>query len=326
MKIPFFKYDFTDEMAENVLEVLKSGKYIMGEEVSLFEQELAEYYDVEYAIAVGNGSDALYIACEAMDERKWVEVPVYTFIATAEAVVRSDRYVDFADIDPDTLCADTTGITVNLYGNVIRESNAFIQDMAQAFGAPLVCPVGCLSFFPTKTMGCCGDGGAIITNDPEVAEFARRIRIHGAFGKYKYSMHGVNSRLDAVQARILRLRLRNIDNEINCRKIIAQTYGMYLGAVEEIRLPYVDSTFNYYVIMAKDRNALKSHLDEKGIGSMIYYPDTLDRTLLFSDGSGEFPVAEQACAENLALPMHPQLDPETVGEVCDAIKEFYHAT
>ena len=318
VKIPFFKSIYTedDRYYASVFDVIKSGQYIGGEEVKRFEDKVKAFYGVKHAIGCNSGTDALYLAL--VGSGVWYmgySVPALTFVATAEAVIRSGAQPVFIDVDDESLCADSA-LSVNLYGNETQACE--IQDMCQAFGANFVGEFGCFSFFPTKVLGGIGDGGMVITNNDEAAETIRSVQQHGRSkeNKYEYERHGINSRLDPIQAAVLNVRIDGILEELVRRKELADMYDNYLRGY--VRLPYKDSVYNYYVIRSPERDKIKKHLDSEGIGCMIYFPKSLNQYDLFPDA--ECPVAEKACRENLALPFYPNMKNEHVKIVSDAVK------
>jgi len=320
MKIPFFKsiYAEDDRYYAAVFDVIKSGQYIMGDEVRRFEDKVKAFYNVKHAIGCGSGSDALYLALEAIGAsfRRAYSVPALTFVATVESVMRSGRIPMIMDVDDESLCVDAD-VSVNLYGNAVN--SCIVQDMCQAFGAKFVGVFGCFSFFPTKVLGGIGDGGMVITNDDESADIIRSMQQHGRSkeNKYEYERHGINSRLDPIQAAVLNVRLDGILDELVRRKDIAYMYNEQLDGY--VRLPYGDSVYNYYVIRSEHRDKIKKHLDSEGIGCMIYFPKALNEYDLFPDAS--CPIAEKACRENLALPMYPNMPTSHVKIVSDAVKK-----
>jgi len=318
--IPFFRSIYVDEPWKyaGALDVLASGMYINGPAVKEFEDKVCAFYTVKHAIGCGSGSDALYMACEAAygDRKQWVGVPALTFIATAESVGRIGAIPSFRDVDDETLCSDSQDVNVNLYGNHSKPCR--VQDMCQAFGQEFNGELGCFSFFPTKILGGCGDGGMVITDNDSYAGEIRSLQQHGRSkaDKYEYERHGINSRLDAVQAAILSVRLDGILDELVRRKELAQMYDEQLKGY--VRLPYSDSVYNYYVIRSEHRDKIKKHLDSQDIGCMIYFPKSLNQYALFPDAT--CPIAEKACQEVLALPFYPNMPDNHVKIVSDAVK------
>ena len=320
--IKFFKsiYSEDERYYATAFDVLKSGVYIGGDEVKRFEDKVKAFYGVKHAIGVNSGSDALYLAINATGvfSQSVMTTPL-TFVATSEAIIRAGGRPLFEDVDDESLCLDASVVGVNLYGNSIKMCET--QDMAQAFGARFVGELGCFSFFPTKVLGGCGDGGMIITDNDEYADTIRSEASHGRSknDKYDYIHHGINSRLDALQAALLNLRIDGILNELVRRKELAQMYDEGLKGLPGVRIPYQDSVYNYYVPRFKDRDKVKKHLDSLQIGNMIYFPKSLNQYALFPDA--ECPIAEKACTEVLALPFYPNMPDSDVQIVCEEIRK-----
>jgi len=344
-------------------EVVASGMFILGKTVEEFEQELARYCGVKHAIGVANGSDALYIALVALGIGKGDEVITtpFTFFATAGSIVRTGATPVFADIDPQTFNLDPVEVAkkvtpktkaimpVHLFGqpcdmdpiNDIAKQYGLkvVEDAAQAIGATYrgrkvgtLGDAACISFFPTKNLGAFGDAGAIVTNDDEVDEKCRMIRAHRSKKKYVHEMMGINSRLDALQAKVLNLKLKYLDEWIDRRRVLAAKYSELLSnsCFGKVRVPYVADecyhVFHQYTISVEDRNALQAYLGKEGIGSTVYYPIPLHLQKVFVDlgyKEGEFPNSERACKTVLSLPMFPELSDEQVSVVVQAIAKFF---
>lgn len=359
--------------------VIESQYFIMGPEVSGLEEEVAKYSKVEHAIGCASGSDALLLALVAVGVEAGDEVicPTYTFFATAGAVHRLGAVPVFVDIDPVSynLDPDSTReaarkcqrlkaiIPVHLYGQcadmvameeVSKELNVpLIEDAAQAIGsedargrrAGSMGSVGCFSFFPSKNLGGFGDGGMTTTGDQELAELLRILRLHGSKPKYYHKISGFNSRLDALQAAVLRVKLKHLDTWTAGRQRNAAQYDqIFAGAgaktsavpmVEggfELRTPQPAASgarhiYNQYVIRvpAQKRDALKLHLQEKDVGTEIYYPVPLHRQQCFAYLGyevGSLPMAEAAARESLALPIYPELTANQIQFVADTIIQF----
>lgn len=341
-----------------VREVLESGQFILGPNVAALEQEVAAYLDVKHAVGVGSGTDALVLALRALkigpgDE---VIVPAYTFFAAAEAVMLVGATPVFVDIEADTYCLDVgkvaervsartkAVIPVHLYGHpadvkpLLELARAYglkiLEDNAQAFGAEYagrkagsLGDVACLSFFPSKSLGAYGDGGMVVTNDGEVAEQVRLLRTHGWRQKYYPQMAGYNSRLDELQAAILRVKLRHVDRWNERRRALARQYTQQLSTLR-IGVPSEASgtrhVYHLYIIRLQDRNRIQEHLHGEGIASAVYYPEPLHlteacRSLGYREGS--FPVAEHTSQETLALPLYPEMSPRQVDEVSKAVAQ-----
>ena len=340
--------------------VLDSGQFINGKEVGEFECESAGYIGLKYAIGCASGTDALQIAMMALHIGPGDEVITtpFTFVATAETIailgarpVYVDIQADTFNIDPALVEAAITPrtraiIPVHLYGQpadmdqlmeISRKRNIpVIEDAAQAMGASYkarkvggIGRIGCISFFPSKNLGCFGDGGMMVTNDKELAEAMKVIAAHGSRVKYYHDMLGVNSRLDTLQAAILKVKLRHLEEFNAARQRAAGRYDDMLRGTPvttPYAAPYGQHIFHQYTIRAPKRDALAEHLKARGIPHAIYYPVPLhlQKAYAMSGGKvGDFPVSERAAAEVLSLPMHSELTQEQQEVVTSAIKEFY---
>ncbi|OGD78387.1 MAG: hypothetical protein A2Y64_05845 [Candidatus Coatesbacteria bacterium RBG_13_66_14] len=341
------------------LEALRSGRYILGPEVAAFETELASYVGVGHAVGVASGSDALLLALQALDlppASKVVTTP-FTFFATVSCIVRLGHRPVFVDIDPASFNLDVgragetaadpevrAVIGVDLYGDPLdydalrvavgRSDVKIIEDAAQSFGSELrgrkagsLADAAAFSFFPAKNLGAAGDGGAVATDDPELADRVRILRVHGARPKYRHHVVGYNSRLDPLQAAMLRVKLRRIEEDVRRRRRIAERY-VPLAEVAELPRPSSDHrhSYNYFVISVPRRDELAAHLNEKGVGNALYYPEPLHLQPCFTDlgyGEGDFPEAEAACGRVIALPMYPQLTEADQDYVIETILGFY---
>ena len=355
------------EINSAILRVLESGRFILGPEVEEFEKEIASYLGAKHAIGVASGTDALLLSLKALGigPGDKVIVPSFTFFATAGVVVNAGAEPVFADIDPLTYNIDPGHvrglldegglagkvkaiIPVHLYGQpadmdelmrIAAEHDIYvIEDAAQAIGAEYkgrkvgtIGHLGCFSFFPTKNLGAYGDGGLVVTNDDELAEKVRMLRVHGSKPKYYHHLVGTNSRLDALQAAILRVKLPHLNEWTLARQKIAARYDELLGDIAAIKLPYraPDRThiFHQYTIRVLNgqRDALRRHLKEEGIGTQIYYPLPLHlqpcfRSLGYKEG--DLPESERASHEILSLPMFPELTDEEQEYVVREIKAF----
>ncbi len=360
------QYDsIRDEIDDAIHRVVQSGQFILGPEVKAFEDEMAAYCGTKYAVGVASGTDALHLALLACNIKAGDEVITtpFTFIATAESIAKCGARPVFADIDLKTYNIDSlqieskiTGKTkailpVHLYGqpaamerilDIARKHNLkVIEDCAQALGAEYkdkkvgsLGDVGCLSFFPSKNLGAYGDGGMVVTNDAQIAETVRILRVHGSKATYQHVMHGFNSRLDALQAAILRVKLRHLDrwNELRLRK--TALYTELLSQVDGIGPPHFEknctSSCNYYTIRLKDsrlnRNELRKHMESKGIQTAVYYPLSLHLQEVYKylgHKPGDFPESERAQEQVLSLPMYPELSEEQVEEVAGEIKKSF---
>jgi len=355
-----------EEIDQAVINVLESTAYINGPEVKSFQQELEQYLDVKHVIPCANGTDALQIALMALDIQPGDEVitPSFTYVATCEVVALLNAKPVFVDVYPDTFNIDVEDlekkitsntkaiIPVHLYGQcanmeavleVTKKHNLpIIEDTAQAIGATFTFPngdqkkagtigdIGCTSFFPSKNLGAFGDGGAIFTQSDELAAKIRMIANHGQSRRYYHDMVGVNSRLDSIQAAILRVKLRKLDEYNEARFKAAQFYSETLGKSEKITPPTIAEfsthVFHQYTIKLHgvDREKLIEHLASKGIPSNIYYPLPNHKQGAFAhvDDGSSLPVTEQLGTEVLSLPIHTELTDEQLNHITDAILEF----
>jgi dTDP-4-amino-4,6-dideoxygalactose transaminase len=369
MKIPLvdLKAQYSSikqEINEATQRLIEGGQFILGPEVEALEQKVAAFLGAKYAIGVASGTDALHLALLACGIRPGDEVITtpFTFIATAETITRCGATPVFTDIDPKTYNIDPSKIEpritqrtkailpVHLYGQPAdmdpvlelgkKYSLKVIEDCAQALGAKYrgkkvgsLGDAGCLSFFPSKVLGAYGDGGMVVTNNPEIAEKVAMLRNHGCKEKYYHLVPGFNSRLDELQAAILRVKLRHLDRWIEQRRQKASVYSELLGEIEDVELPYTapyaHHIFNYYTIRIKspkvNRDKMREYLSSQGIGTAIYYPLSLHLQEVYKSLAyklGDFPESEQAQEQLLSLPMYPELGEEQVLAIADAIKRF----
>lgn len=351
-----------------VSRVLTSGRFILGPEVEAFEEEVAAFCGVRYAIGVASGTDALLLSLRALGigPGDKVIIPSFTFFATAGVVHNVGATPVFCDIDlktynidparlkellthnPSLLTAVKVIIPVHLYGQmanmdelmaIAEEYNLYVvEDAAQAIGAEYkgrkagtIGDLGCFSFFPTKNLGAYGDGGMVVTNDDELAARVQILRVHGSKPRYYHRVVGVNSRLDAVQAAILRLKLTHLSEWTVARQHVAARYDELLRDVDGIELPYCAADrshiFHQYTIRVKNgrRDELRTHLKEQGIGTSIYYPRPLHLQECFQDlgyKEGDLPNSEEASHEVLSLPVFPELTGEEQEHVVKVIQMF----
>ncbi|MEI7831701.1 MAG: DegT/DnrJ/EryC1/StrS family aminotransferase [bacterium] len=365
MNVPFLslKDNFDAQAAEleaAALRVLRSGWYILGQEVSLFEGEFAAYCGSKYCVGVGNGLDALYLILRALNIGPGDEVivPANTYIATWLAVsyagatpIPVEPCRDTRNIDPERIESAITGRTkailpVHLYGmpadmapiNAIAERYGLvvIDDTAQAHGAMYngkragsLCRASGFSFYPTKNLGALGDGGAVVSDDAELIDRVRLLRNYGSKQKYQNSERGVNSRLDELQAAMLRVKLCALEAWNRRRAELAAIYLNGLRDIAELTLPLVPremtSAWHVFVIQHPRRDALQAFLQEQGIGTLIYYPTPPHLSEAYSDlgySKGAFPISEELAATNLALPLGPQMSIEEVEYVTSCVKTF----
>lgn len=353
-----------DEVRQAIDSVLESQHFILGEEVQRLEEELAQYLDVPAAVGCASGSDALYLALLALQIGPGDEIITtpFTFVATAGAIARTGAKPVFVDILPDSFNINPSAIAsavtprtkaiipVHLFGlaaelksilAVAREHGlAVIEDAAQSIGATYdgrqtgtFGLFGCFSFFPSKNLGCFGDGGLITTTDPQLADRLKLLRAHGSRKKYQYEIIGTNSRLDALQAAILRVKLRHLDAWAKARQRHAASYRVLCAdyALNEVVVAPscpTNSThvYNQFVIRVPQREALRSHLQKNGIPTDVYYPSPLHVQPAFAYlgyGRGSFPVAEKASEEVLALPVYPELTEQDQDRIVSTIASFF---
>jgi UDP-2-acetamido-2-deoxy-ribo-hexuluronate aminotransferase len=345
------------ELERRMKNVLQHGRYIMGPEIQELEEKLAAFVGVKHGIAVASGTDALLIALMALGVRAGDEVITtpFTFISTGETIALLGAKPVFVDIDhgtynldPSLLEAAITPKTrailpVSLYGqcadfdaiDAVAGKNGIpvIEDACQSFGATYrgrkscsLSSVGCTSFFPSKPLGCYGDGGACFTDDEELAAKMRRIRVHGQDRRYHHSVLGINGRMDTLQAAVLLAKLEVFSDEVEARSRIAARYGELLrGAVVTPRIdPRNTSVYAQYTVEVDHREAMQDKLREEGIPTAVHYPVPLHLQPVFAGlnlPEGSFPVAESAARRVLSLPMHPYLtDAELVGIASAVVK------
>jgi len=326
--------------------VLESGQFIRGPEVAAFESEFAAYCGVDHAVGVANGTDAITLALRALGVGPGddVVVPSFTFYASAEAIPPSGARPVFCDVDPETMCvtADTVRaaltpatkavVAVDLFGNVapVREIEALgvpvVEDAAQAAGSrpgPLA-TVATYSFFPSKNLGCFGDGGMIVTSDPALAERARMLAFHGSRDKVTYELIGCNSRLDAIQAAVLRVMLPRLDEWAGGRRRAGALYeAAGLGGFVALPAPVEGCApaWHLYVVRSPSSDALAAALAPAGVEARAYYRTPVHRqpAMLPFAGGVELPATEELAATHLAVPMSPVLGEEQVGAVVAAV-------
>jgi len=354
------------ETIDAVTRVLESQAFILGEEVDSFEKEIAQFVGCQFVIGCASGSDALLLALMALGIGVGDEVVTtpFTFVATGTAIARLGARPVFVDIDPETFNIDTEAlenaitprtraiIPVHLFGlpadmNALKEVSArhglaVIEDAAQAIGAryldDLVGQLGtiaCFSFFPSKNLGGAGDGGMLTTNDAAYAERLRLLRVHGNRTKYSSELLGINSRLDAMQAAILRVKLRHLDDWTTARRRNAARYRQLFldaGLEQKVKAPEEPAgshhVYNQFVIRASRRDELQAYLRARGIPSEIYYPNPLHLQPAFAylgHDDGNFPQSERASREVLALPISPELTEEQQTMVVNAMADYYNS-
>jgi dTDP-4-amino-4,6-dideoxygalactose transaminase len=354
------------EIEVAVRRVLNSQHFILGPEVRELEQEIASYCHCSEAIGCASGSDALLLALMACGIGPGDEVITtpFSFFATAGSIVRLGAKTVFVDIDDSTFninpeliaqaitpktkaimpvylfgqCAEMDAITVLATTHHI----SVIEDAAQAIGAEYrgrragsLGTVGCFSFYPSKNLGGAGDGGMLTTNDAEMAASLKDLRSHGARKKYYHDRVGINSRLDALQAAILRVKFRYLDEWARGRRANAQRYRELFSNTELVANGFISlpaesglglHVYNQFVIRARERDKLRAYLTEHGIGTEIYYPLPLHLQTCFRElgyRAGDFPAAERAAEEALAVPIYPELTADAQGRVVETIASFY---
>lgn len=363
MKIPFVDLrsqyiSIKEEIDSAIQDVIKNSEFIGGRLVLSFEKNFSEYLGAKHCIGVGNGTDALFIALKSLGIKSGDEVivPANTFIATSEAVSLCGAKPVFIDCDPETYNIDfkkiesaVTGKTkaimpVHLYGqpadmdeivSIARKHDLYVvEDAAQAHGAEYrgkkagtLGNCGCFSFFPSKNLGGYGDGGAIVTNDDELALRARMFANHGRKDKYNHEFEGMNSRLDGLQAAILDVKLRHLDDWIDRRIKIAKIYSDNLGAL--VKVPFVTGgvkhAYHLYVIQSEKRNELAEHLKKSEIATGIHYPIPLPFASAYSEfgyQQKDFPVSNFLKDRILSLPMHGSMKDEEALYVAESVRKF----
>jgi UDP-2-acetamido-2-deoxy-ribo-hexuluronate aminotransferase len=355
------------EVNTAINEVLTTAHFIGGPVVTKFQQAFESYLNVKHVIPCANGTDALQIALMALGLKTGDEVitPSFTYIATTEVIALLGLRPVFVDVDPATYCIDPTKIgaaitsktkaivPVHLYGQAAdmesimtiaqQHKLAVVEDNAQAIGSDYyfkdgtvaklgtIGDIGCTSFFPSKNLGCYGDGGAMYTNNSELAERLKMIANHGQKQKYFHEIVGCNSRLDAMQAAVLNVKLPRLDTYIAARRKVADRYDEILGKSDNIIVPkrtnYSKHVFHQYTIqlVGLDRDALQRYLAEKEIPSMIYYPKPAHKQPLFETfeiGDLDLPVTESLTTSVISLPIHTEMSPEQQDFICAEVLNF----
>lgn len=356
-----------NEIELEMHEVIRSSVFVKGGKVNEFEANLKEYLDVNHVISCGNGTDALQIALMALDLKEGDEVITtpFTFVSTLEVLALMKLKPVLVDVDPNSFNIRPELVSnhidhltkaivpVHLYGQcadmeslneIARENNLFIiEDACQALGteyifrngmtakAGTIGDIACNSFFPTKNLGAFGDGGAIFTNNDELAKTMRSIANHGMSKRYYYQQIGMNSRLDAIQAAILDVKLKYLDEYIKARQSAADFYDQELSGIKGLhipaRVPYSSHSFHQYTIkVSEKRDELQQFLQTRDIPSMIYYPVPLhlqEAYQFLGYQRGDFPVAEKLSEQVLSLPMHTELTNDQLNHIVSAIREFF---
>jgi dTDP-4-amino-4,6-dideoxygalactose transaminase len=350
--------EIADEVEAGFADVLATGDFIGGKAVAAFEEEYAAFVDARSCVGVANGTDALEMAlrANAVGSGDEVILPANTFIATAEAVVRTGARPVFVDVDdeallidparvPDAVTEETKAvIAVDLYGQVAPfellpswladRGIVVIEDAAQSQGAVrhglAAGRLGCIaatSFYPGKNLGAYGDAGAVITDDDGLAQQVRLLGAHGSPAKYQHTNFGFNSRLDTLQAVVLRAKLRRLSAWNDERRAAAARYGELLGGVPGLSLPVTlpgnEHVWHVYVVRVRDRDDVLRHLRDEGIGAGVHYPTPVHLTPAmaeFGSGKGSMPVSERAAGEILSLPIYPGITTDQQERVADVVR------
>ena len=354
-----------DQVLAEVTRVIDSQKFIMGDEVAALEKEIAAYCTAKHAIGCASGSDALLLALMALDLGPGDEVITtpYSFFATVSAVSRLGATPVLVDVEPDTFNLDVAKVgealakhknvrailPVHLFGACVDmdamlslasgKNIAVIEDAAQSIGSEYkgrraggIGTIGCFSFFPSKNLGAYGDAGMLTTNDDTLAEKLKALRVHGAKKKYYHEWIGVNSRLDALQAAVLRVKFQYLDKWHEARRRNANLYRQIIASLGipvavPVEKPYqTRHIYNQFVIVGERRDALQAYLKEHGIGTEVYYPLPLHLQKCFSYlgyKEGDLPVSERLAKQSLALPVYPELEADDIEYVCQVLKNFY---
>jgi dTDP-4-amino-4,6-dideoxygalactose transaminase len=344
------------EISQAMQRVIRSGWFILGEETEKFEEEFSKYVGARFGIGMNSGSDALYLAIRALGISKRDEVITvsHTMISTVDAIARNGAKPVFVDIEPNTYVMNVPKIEtkisnrtraiipVHLYGHPVdmdplmeiaeKHDLYVIEDACQAHGAEYkgnrvgsIGDVGCFSFYPTKNLGAYGDGGMAVTNDKELAENLGKSRNYGQSKKYYHDFIGVNSRLDEMQAAVLRVKLKYLDEWNEKRRKIAKLYNEILGNTEvtvPIEREYAKHVYHLYAVRRKKRDKLKQYLLKNGIQTLIHYPIPVHRQKAYPS-SNRLPTTERICKEILSLPMYPFLKEEEIEAVSHYMLEYH---
>lgn len=347
--------------------ILETAQFINGPEVKGFQEELEKYLGVKHVIPCANGTDALQVALMALGLKPGDEVitPSFTYIATTEVIALLGLTPVFVEVEKDTFCMDPEDlrrvitpktkaiVPVHLYGQaanmeeILKVANEHgipvIEDNAQAIGSDYhgangdvktggIGTIGCTSFFPSKNLGCYGDGGAIFTNDDELAALMRKIVNHGQSKRYYHDVVGCNSRLDSIQAAVLRIKLRKLDQYIDARRNVASRYDSVLAKFDGVSAPYRSDrskhVFHQYTMILEgyNRDELHQFLADKDIPSMIYYPVPGHRQEMFASfntAAADLPTTDWLTERVLSLPIHTEMDEEQLDYICGALEEFF---
>ncbi len=364
MSIPFIDFKeqnklIQDEVDVGFKKVFEKGDYILGEQAQIFEKAFANYCEAKYAVGVNSGTDALHLGLSTLElqEGDEVIVPTHTFIATALCVSFCRAKPVFVDIQPDTYNMDPKAIekaitkktkaiiVVHLYGQpadmdeiqaIAKKHNIkVVEDAAQAHGARYhsrrvgsLGDLACFSFYPTKSLGACGDAGMIVTNNKDIYEKALMLRDYGRQGRYEHKIKGTNSRLDTIQAVVLNAKLKHLDQWNAMRAQAAAHYGALLKDLKGVTAPFVKSdrthVYQTFAVTVPNRDKVMESMKAKGIGVLIHYPIPLHMQEAYAElgyKQGDFPVAEKVASQIMSLPMFPHMTKEQVQTVVQALKE-----
>lgn len=356
-----------NEIDTAIMNVIENAQFINGPEVSAFQNEMESYLNVKHVIPCANGTDALQIALMALGLKPGDEVitPSFTYVATTEVIALLGLKPVFVEVDKDTFCIDVSQIEaaitpktkaivpVHLYGQasdmdaimeIAKKHNLFVvEDNAQAIGCDYthsngsksktgtIGTIGCTSFFPSKNLGCYGDGGALYTNDDALATQIRMIANHGQSKRYYHDVVGCNSRLDSIQAAVLRIKLRQLDTYNSKRRAVADYYDNFFAKYDGIKTPVrgakSNHVFHQYTLTLEgiDRDALNAYLAEKNIPSMIYYPVPAHKQKMFAAFGSEsttLPITDWLTERVISLPIHTEMEQEQLETICNAVAAF----
>ncbi len=355
------------EVDKAIANVLQNAQFINGPEVTAFKEELQTYLGVKHVIPCANGTDALQIALMGLGLKPGDEVitPSFTYIATTEVIALLGLKPVFVEVNPETFCIDPKAIEVaitdktkaivpvHLYGQaapmeeimgIAKKHNLYVvEDNAQAIGSEYtfsdgfkaktgtIGTIGCTSFFPSKNLGCYGDGGAIFTNDDELAIKLKMVANHGQSKKYHHDVVGCNSRLDNIQAAILRVKLPNLDKYNDARRQVADKYDAFFAQFPQIKTPkraeHSTHVFHQYTLQLEglNRDEMVAYLAERGVPSMVYYPIPAHRQKMFeSFGTANLnlPITDWLTERVISLPIHTEMKEEDLNRICQAVAEF----
>jgi dTDP-4-amino-4,6-dideoxygalactose transaminase len=351
------QHEIQHEISEAIARVFESGRFVLGDEVASFETEFSSYVGAEYGIGVNSGSDALFLALKALgiDENSEVITVSHTFVSTVDSIVRCGATPVFVDVEPDTYCIDTAKIEeritdrtkailpVHLYGHpadldeVLKIATQYdlsvVEDACQAHGAEYkgkkvgsFGDVACFSFYPVKNLGACGDSGIVTTNESSLAERIKLLRNYGQSKKYHHDLVGVNSRLDELQAAILRVKLSRLDEWNEKRRRLAELYKEVLKNTDVV-LPsektYAKHVYHLFVIRLAERDKCQRLLQKKGIQTLIHYPIPVHKQKAYTEfeNAKDLSDTEAICNEILSLPLYPSLTDEEVTHIAGATKD-----